>query len=150
LYTPSLSDIHALEWIAENVKENELILNDASFISLFLQGYRIKNLTFWMWTWNARFDYTNEVFNETFGSTNTQDFYEALVRYNISYIFLSSEKMYLWRLTPLSELPETYKPWKYAAKEWPITEFFENMPFLEKVFEEGKTKIYRVLKSVYS
>jgi hypothetical protein len=149
-YDPSPTDIQALEWINKNVSENELILNDASFISLFLQGYSIKNLTFWMWTWNTHLDYTNKVFNETFGSIDVQDFYEALVRYNISYIFLSSENMYLWRLTPLSELPETYKPWKYATKEWPITESFENMPFLEKVFEKGETKIYKVLRTIPS
>ena len=145
-YKPSINDIKALEWINENVNNNELILNDASFISLFLQGYSIKNLSFWMWTWNARFDQTCEMLNETFENTDLLNFYQALLRYNVSYVFLSSEKMYLWRLVPLSELPQTSKPWKYSVKDWLIIDFLDDLPFLKKVFAEGGTKIYQVLR----
>ncbi len=98
-----------------------------------------------MWNWNTKYNYTIKVWNIWNNIDNSSEFYRLLLKYNISYIFVSSEKVYLWRAVTLHKLSKAKVTWHYYKKTISIKKL-DNMPFLKKIYAENNTRIYKVIR----
>lgn len=133
-------DFAALEWIEKHVPSNALILNDRSYISLYLLSFSIKNLTF---------NYYTVTYTQKLDSTLTQIWTnpsnisrELLKTYDVKYILLTSEQGYLTE--PRLEGDYKYVPKIHSNDVY--TSIFDSCPFLKKSFASGKSRVYEVIQ----
>jgi hypothetical protein len=134
------NDFAALEWINKNVKGTDLIFNDASHASNYLWGLSIKNLTGHPWTqlvYSKRFNDLQRVWQNP---RDLEYIIEVLKKYNVRYIFSTSEWGYQLYGSHFGYYPKPYSPEEYA-------EIFDHYPFLETVFKAGSTRVYKVISS---
>lgn len=135
------SDFGALEWINKNVNADDLILNDNSYISCYIQSLSLKNLAF---SCGYRGDFAKiyepqSVWNPQYLS-NQDEFMEMLLTQRVKYMFVSEEWGFYGGKSE-SDYREKLIP---SAKS---IEILDKYPFLEKVYEKGKSAIYEVVTS---
>ena len=137
------NDYDVLLWIHENVQPSDLIMNDYSYTSRYLQSFSIKNVTAKI---NLNSDYernrTIEVQDFWRNPTSISLFIKLVENYNISYILVTSERGYLNWVVIDGDNRYTSKP--FTPAEYKTT--FSNNPCLELIFEKGDAGIYKVSK----
>ena len=131
-------------WINEHVSSSDLILNDMSFGGYFLLSMNIFNLTYadpitYFPEYQERGKALWTIWTDPLNETNVRD---KLLAYNVSYIMSDADYKFFSvpffdPLTKYGWTPKTYQPSE-------IAEIFDSYPFLEKVFEYGDARIYRV------
>jgi len=140
------SNFNAAIWLNEHASISDFILNDMSYTGYILLSMNIFNLTYadpitYFPGYNERAKELWKVW------TNPYD--EALIRnllsrYNVTYILSDSD----WKLLSLHMINESMgRGWSqkpFTPSE--IVNIFDNYPFLDKVFEQDNTRIYKVLK----
>jgi hypothetical protein len=134
------NDFAALEWINKNIKETDLILNDASHISNYLWGLSIKNLTGHPWMQFVYAQRFNDLLNVWKNPRDMEYILEVLKKYNVQYIFSTSEWGYQLYGERHGYYPKPYSPQDYAR-------IFDNYPFLKPVFKAGSTRVYKVIST---
>jgi hypothetical protein len=138
-WTPTLSsfsnDYSAFEWIQNNVKNGELILNDFSWSGLWLLSFSIKNvsMTYLLATLNR----THELQDIWLQPENATLVHSLLKKYNVSYILVTSELGFYDYL-----VNSRYKPKPHLPTEYDL--MFYAYDFLEPVFRSGSSAIFRV------
>lgn len=135
------NDYDVLYWAHENISSNELIINDYSFTSRFLLSFSLKNITS---TYHLKSDFeinrAKDV--QVFWSNprNTSYLLELIDKYDPLYVLVTSERGY-------HNLPIIGGDGKYHQKPFtPATykSIFQEIPFLELVFENGDAGIYKI------
>jgi hypothetical protein len=134
--TPQESDYDVLSWISTNIPEHELILNDRTFSSLYLTSFSAKFVvnTFPMpFSALNRANELDKIFDDP---GNYEQAHKLFSKYNVSYVFVSSEGSYkdwlgdTWHFKPLS------------AEHYLM--LFDLNPYLTRVYSKGASGIFRV------
>jgi hypothetical protein len=135
------NDRDVLLWINENVSSNDLILNDYSYTSRYLLSFSIKNVTA-KYYFNSDYERNRAIAVQEFwkNPNNISQFLDLVMRYNISYVLLTSERGYNNWGGIGGDNKYTNKP--FTAADY--TTFFSENPLLELVFEKNGAAIYRV------
>lgn len=131
-------DFAALEWIDKNVEPYDLILNDASYASMYLWSLSIKNITHHLWTrqvYEERFNDAQKVWENP---RDIEYIISVFRKYNVRYVLSTSEWGYQMYGKPFWYKHKPYTPENYAK-------IFDNYNFLELVFKSGLTRVYKVI-----
>jgi len=135
--SPSFQDdFAALKWLNVNVNSSALILNDGSWTSMYILSMSMKNITFFPyneWVYPER---AKELWQVWQDPTDVVNAYELLRKYNVKYVFFTSEKGYF------DSHEKVYKNKPYSCIEYAI--IFNRYFFLKTVFSSGVTRIYEV------
>jgi len=135
-----------LFWIAENVNENELILNSEVSYSSWITSYSPKNLvndrTFGMYECERSYGLPysdcrgekslSELNQILYEPENYKKFENIVQNYDVSYIFISEN----------SHLIQTRNEMTLQDK----LQAFDKNPHLQLVFRSGYSSVYEVLK----
>lgn len=130
------TDFASLEWISTNVPSDALIMNDGSFISRYALSLSLKNMTNWPWAESTFPKRASDLFAIWDSPHNVPYIMRMLKRYNVSYIFSTSERSLIGQERLYLSRP--YDPEVYAK-------IFDEYPFLEAVYKSGSTRIYKVV-----
>jgi hypothetical protein len=143
-YTASDSwkhDYEGLLWIHNNISPRDLILNDYSWAGLWILSFSYKNTTSNFYSSIVHLNDTIELNKVWGGELSPSKTYELLIKYNVSYIFTTSEwGYYSWPLRYNEGGRYLSKPTAPSA----IKQQFDSLPFLECKFQSGNTAIYKV------
>jgi uncharacterized membrane protein len=135
--SPSFQDdFAALKWLNVNANSSALILNDGSWTSMYILSMSMKNITFFPyneWVYPER---AKELWQVWQDPTDVVNAYELLRKYNVKYVFFTSEKGYF------DSHEKVYKNKPYSCIEYAI--IFNRYFFLKTVFSSGVTRIYEV------
>jgi hypothetical protein len=147
---PFKDDFSAMEWIRNNVKDGELILNDWSWDGLFLTSLSAMNVTMqyslaYLSTLNLSVQYhvaalnrTRDLQNVWLDPQNATLVHSLLGKYNVSYVFSSGD----WGYLDIQGASKGYKAKPYSPDMY--VEFFSNYPFLDLVFISGSSAVFKV------
>ena len=142
-------DYEGLLWIHNNIPSSDLILNDYSWAGLWILSFSFKNTTSNFFNSLHNLNRTLELNQIWKGKMPAYKVYDLLKRYNVSYIFTTSEWGYLRWETPLS--PFQYIGFagrvEYVRKPLAPSQYiklFSSYPFLKLRFQRGNTAIYEV------
>lgn len=130
------TDFESLEWINKNVPSDALIMNDGSYVSRYAESLSLKNMTNWIWAESAFPERASDLFAIWNDPRNEPYITGMLKKYNVSYIFSTSERIYIGR--DILWVSRPYDPEIYAK-------IFDEYPFLEAVYKSGSTRIYKVV-----
>jgi len=132
----SSDDLATNEWIARNIPTRSRVLNDRSFAGLRMTLYGLRNLT------NSRGEDPNltpialEV-NQILDSPSNYSLAKMLIdKYQIEYIFISSDKTYFDYYVTLSYLRRPIEQSGYLR-------VFDSNPWLHRVFSQNKSVVYQ-------
>jgi hypothetical protein len=132
-------DFHALEWINNNVNSSQLILNDGSYESLYLESLGIKNLAFFFWA--NRTDGTfNEMYQVWDHPNNSTLVKGILQKYSIDYVFVSSDPQFL---NDFGGTGPEYNKTAFTSGQY--IQIFDNYSFLNKTFQYQNSTVYQVI-----
>jgi len=135
------NDYDVLLWVHENIKPDELILDDFSFTSWYLLSFSVKNVTSVRW-WGSDFkrERAIETLNFLKDPTNTSQLLSLISKYDIKYVLVTSERAhYVWKGIGGDD--------RYVAKPFKPAEYksiFGNYPFLKLMYKHGDAGIYKV------
>jgi hypothetical protein len=147
---PFENDFGAMEWIKNNVKGGELILNDWSWDGLFLTSLSVMNVTMqyslaYLLTLNLSVQYQIAALNRSRDLQNVWQYpqnatlvHSLLSKYDVSYVFSSGD----WGYLDVQGASKVYKAKPYSPDMY--VEFFSNYPFLDLVFVSGSSAVFRV------
>jgi hypothetical protein len=136
--SPSFQDdFAALKWLNANAEPSALILNDGSWTSMYILSMSMKNITFFPYNVWVNPERAKELWQIWQKPTNITHVAELLKKYNVSYIFSTSENGYFDSLRKVYK-NKLFSPSIYA---W----IFDRYTFLEPVFSSKNTRIYKVL-----
>lgn len=133
------SDYLALDWIAKNVAVNDLILNDKSIAGRYILSFSIKNIVLFTEIRDERGFECVVIFS------NPDDYElsrQIMEKWDVKYIFISGNDIYL-------EYPAgggviwQKRPWSSSQ----YIGFFSENPYIEEVFRQGNSGVYRSLLS---
>jgi len=130
------NDFAALEWLHQNAEPSALILNDGSWTSMYILSMSMKNITFFpynVWIYPERAKELWQIWQEPADRIHVM---ELLRKYNVSYIFSTSEDGYF------DSHEKVYKDKLFSPSRY--TRTFDRYAFLEPVFSSKKTRIYKV------
>jgi uncharacterized membrane protein len=130
------NDFAALEWLHLNAEPSALILNDGSWTSMYILSMSMKNITFFpynVWVYPERAKELWQIWQEPADRIHIA---ELLRKYNVSYIFSTSEKGYF------DSHEKVYKDKLFSPSRYART--FDRYIFLEPVFSSKNTRIYKV------
>lgn len=119
-------DYAALLWINYNVPPKDLILIDKSVACSWILSFSVKNVTYFAFVDSNEEKRATELQTIWDEPYNYNTVYQLLEKYNVSYIFVSSD--------PVS------KPFAPSEYEY----IFDNYPFLKVVFRLGDSTVYKV------
>jgi hypothetical protein len=156
---PQKNDFAAMEWLAKNVKTNELILNDRTGITQWLTSFKAMNIIndrevirsiYLFGTLNGTF-----LANRTVEANMILDYpwdYEMikciLSKYNISYIYISEEKLRSGIDIGRGKFVPP-PPWRYLNQRERVVIYLQN-PILRVVYRSGDTVIFKVVKEHFN
>jgi hypothetical protein len=131
-------DFEILQWIAENIPSDALILNDRSFAGLWLPSFKIKNLVNLRGfenhpTIRERALEANQIFENPENYTLIRS---LILKWRIKYIFVSADSTYF----------DYYITYRYYNRPWSPSDyihFFENNPYLVPVVRRGNSGLFR-------
>jgi len=134
-------DYEGLLWIHNNIAPHDLILNDYSWAGQWILSFSYKNTTSNFHKAIRKLDRTlklNEIWK---GQMSPSKVYDLLKRYNVTYIFTTSDHgYYTWPLMYNERGRYVSKPMNPRS----IMKMFDSYPFLECKFRSGSTAIYKV------
>lgn len=126
-------------WLKQNAKPNDLILNDRSYSSLFIDGFSIHKLAYSYWGGYAQ-PMPQELSFIWSNPTNRDNVYSLLKKYDVKYIILTAEGGYI-----------DYEGWggsgKYVQKSYTNQQYqkiFESYEFLKLEYKNGNAFVYSV------
>jgi hypothetical protein len=126
------NDFNGMEWLYRNARDGQLILNDWSFDGTYLPSLSAMNVT--MHLMFVGLNRTKDLERVWFYPQNQTLVNTLIVKYNVTYIFSTSEWGYF-----------NWTDWKYEAKPYTpqqYIEIFSNDSLLELVFRAGNTSIF--------
>lgn len=131
-------DLKVMKFVNENVRSDELILDDGSFASQFIMSMSIKNMTC--------FDYVRVSNPELFSSVmyywdNPWDLlslYSLIEALNVSYVVSMSEPMRVNTAQSTGVLVYEDKPYNPET----YSHILESAPFLRKIFSSGNSNVF--------
>lgn len=130
-------DFDAAKWIAKNIPSQDLILNDLSFISLFLPSFTVINVVFARKPWEQR-----AIECKAFWMTlNFTLLYNLIIKYEIKYIFSASEWGYFYSIDWEGDEIYTYRPFPVFS----YAHALDKCPFLKVHFARYATRVYEVI-----
>jgi len=134
-------DSEAAKWMERNIPSQDLILNDLSWVSLFLPSFSVNNVVFSRLSELSRAIECKTIWMTPGKPGNFTLLYHLIEKYEIKYIFTTSEwgffDWWVWegdgtyKSKPLSEL-------YYAQK-------YDSCPFLRVRFAIYATRVYEVV-----
>jgi len=158
---PTGDDLQALEWIVDNADVDDLILNDRSYIGLFLTSMRVQNVV------NEHYlliealgggpgkvdqSYVNRslAVNQIFDKPSEYDLIGPLLtEYSVTYVFLGSDPFYLDFWYAPEEDGVSVPRWKSRldmfVSSGEYLAYFDDNPWLDVVFESGDSRVFTVL-----
>jgi hypothetical protein len=131
-------DMNCLNWIDENIDNNDLILNDMSYVGMSIWSLSLKNITHHLWMKNVfedRFYETQQIWENPQNSTYM---IRILSKYDIKYIYVSSE----WGVQMYGD------PYEYEKKTnspMDINFVFSHYKFLKLIHQKNNSKVYEVI-----
>jgi hypothetical protein len=138
----------ALQWIDRNISSDDLILNDASFISQYVISLSPKKVVYHRWVAASHLNpELNKQAKELFKIWEKPDdvsLVKSLLRkYGVVYLFSTSEPYY-WRDFTIFGGPAKVSILKKPLSPKEYAEIFDQYDFLEPVFVKNSVRIYRV------
>lgn len=140
-HTPYFEDdFNAIEYAAKEIPQADLIMGDGSFAAQFIMSIAIKNISCFDYYRVSRSDLyfgTERFWDNPADSDYLRQF---IIENNISYVISMSEPMRITvnkQINALEYSPKPFSPEVYAS-------ILDNVPFLEKIFQSGKSNVYRV------
>lgn len=130
------NDFAALEWLHLNAEPYALILNDGSWTSMYILSMSMKNITFFPYNEFIYPERAKELWLVWQEPANRIHVAELLRKYNVSYIFSTSENGYFDSHEKVYK-DKPFSPFRYAR-------IFDRYTFLEPVFSLKETRIYKV------
>jgi hypothetical protein len=139
--TGGSEDYTVLAWVSDNIPSTDLIMNDYSYTSLFLQSFAIKNVTCKQ-TLSGESDIDRATAVHAFWKTPSDYmlFANLVKEYNISYVLVTSEDGY--RDWAPAGGDGSYKP-KPFGKD--TIQVFDNNPYLIPVFKIDSAGVFQVI-----
>jgi len=146
-------DFAALEWINLNVPKTDLVVNDRTLSGLMLPAFSARKVVYFFTIGRSSFEagtrmHDCEMIYED--PTNYSMIREVFLRWNVRYVFLSSDGTYFkYTYTYYGNGTYTYT-WNggdYASRKWTnrqIINAFDSNPYLERVFEKGDSRVYKI------
>jgi len=131
-----------LKWISQNVGSNELIMNDYTATSSFINSFSIKNLTAITW-WNTEEQRERaRLGNITWENPRFLGNYITL--YNVKYVLVDDE----WVHLNYKEIggQDSFIPKKFSAEGY--EKIFAGFPFLTQIKKMGSSSLYEVDQSL--
>lgn len=154
---PSGTDYEGIVWLITNSTSDEVVLNDKTFTGLYLTSFRAqsvinsRNIMTWIFKGKKldNKDMKNRILeaNEIFEfPEDYEKVGEILRKYNIRYIFISSDDYYAdyWNLGRNESLA-TLKEREYPQEVYFL--HFDRNPYLIEVYKKEKTGIYKTTES---
>jgi hypothetical protein len=137
-----INDYDVLLWAKDNIKPDELILDDFSFTGFYLQSFSVKNTTSLLWSLSDfKIQRAIEALNVLRHIYDESILLNFIDKYHVKYILVTSEwGQYIWEGIGGDN--------RYVAKPFSPEEYksiLGNYTFLKLVFEKGNAGIYRVL-----
>jgi len=134
-------DYLAAVWIDQNIPAEDLLLNDLSWASFYLQSFSIKNVVFSLVPGNImRAKECRIIWDQPNHPMHRQILISLIEQYGIKYLWVTDEWGYFdwWEIGGDDE-------YKLKMKS-PIVymEIFDKYPFLTPVFQSGNSKIYKI------
>jgi uncharacterized membrane protein len=129
-------DFAALKWLDVNANSTALILNDGSWTSMYILSMSMKNITFFPYNVWVNPEKAKELWQVWQDPTDVVNAFELLRKYNVRYVFFTSEKGYF------DSHEKVYKNKPYSCIEYAI--IFNRYFFMKTVFSSGATRIYEV------
>jgi len=137
-----LNDYPVLEWISHNITFGDLILNDFSYTSSYLQSFSIQNVTANKWSYSeSSIAMANDTQRYWKSPMDLCRLLELNEKYNIRYVLLTQE----WG----------YKDWraiggdgKYKSKQYDrvkLHELFSNTTILKPVITSAGGGLYEIM-----
>lgn len=135
------NDYNVLLWIHENVKPDELILNDYSYTSQFLLSFSLKNVTC-SYHLNSPYEVDRAIDAQKFWEdpANSTLFLYLTKKYDIKYVLLTSEGRYDDWVGIGGD--NVYKEKPFKVEQYKI--ILDDHPFLKLLFESGQNGVYKV------
>ncbi|MFX1486627.1 MAG: hypothetical protein ACFFBS_05985, partial [Promethearchaeota archaeon] len=133
-------DMSALEWINMNVPPEDLILNDYSFTSLYLQSLSIKNVTCFYSLSLSLQQRVKDIYQIWYTPNDEILVRNLLLKYDVRYVLVTSEprfQNYTYIGGTDQWVEKSFKPSEY-------NEIFSSYAFLEQVFGIGNSSVYSV------
>ncbi|MEM1725322.1 MAG: hypothetical protein QXW71_06110 [Thermoplasmata archaeon] len=132
-----LFDYNISVWVSQNIASDELILNDLSFSGLYIPSFTYKTVIFHYFRHPPAYDKARLIWLYPNNITMVKGIIKEL---NIKWIVVTSEWGYLdlWIYGGSGVYKEKpLKPRQYIT-------IFDSYSFLEKVYENGNSAVYRV------
>ncbi|MEM1510280.1 MAG: hypothetical protein QW291_09715 [Thermofilaceae archaeon] len=130
-------DYNISVWVSQNIASDELILNDMSFSGLYIPSFTYKSIIFHYFKHPPSYDKARFIWLYPHNVTMVKEIIKEL---NIKWIVVTSEWGYLdlWMYGGSGLYKEKpLKPKQYIT-------IFDSYSFLEKVYEDGNSAVYRV------
>ncbi len=134
-------DYLAAVWIDQNIPVEDLILNDLSWASFYLQSFSIKNAVFSIVPENLRrAKECRVIWDQPDHPKHEQILISLIEKYGIKYLWVTAEPKYFdwWELGG----DDMYKSKKKSPSVYGV--IFDQYPFLIPIFQIGDSKIYKI------
>ncbi|MGI0043580.1 MAG: hypothetical protein ACRD47_07700, partial [Nitrososphaeraceae archaeon] len=141
------------EWLSRNSDSDDLILNDRTYSSFYINGFASRNLTYsymsgWLKTlpadWPSDFEMMSRNLTKVWDSPWNKDMVSDLVKkYDVKFIALfEDDKFTNWEnWGGDGRVAGTQKP--YSNKQYEYV--FSSYDFLDLVFKKGDSLVYKVI-----
>ena len=159
---PVGEDYLALEWLVKNTEIDDLILNDRSYLGLYLTSFRAQNVinelmliseAFGQGPTIIDYGYVNRslVVNQIFDHPEDYALIRALLtKYEIKYVHIGSEPLYLDFWHPVKEGGIYSFDWRSRLKNFTSNNdylsLYDENPCLRAVFIGKQSRVYRVIE----
>lgn len=133
-------DYIALYWILYHIPREDLILTDLSWTSFWILSYSVKNVTYSRIMSGAELERAKDLLTIWQRPYENNTIYNLLKKYNIKYIFVTSERGYYddWKLGGSGRYrAKPFTPRKYIS-------IFDSYSYLKIAFRSGFTTVYKV------
>lgn len=127
-------------WIKDNIPSDELILNDRSYSSFYLNGFKVQNMTHSFWSGHKKPMVQDLLMIWQSTPLPEDDVRDLLRQYGVKYVFLTPETGFLDY--PGWGGPGGYK-WKTHSTSYYRT-LFDSYDFLKLEYASGSAAVYSV------
>lgn len=142
--TRSSEDYMVLFWLRENIASKDLILNDYSYVSLYLLSFSIKNVTSYQSLGSSEDRQRATDAHNFWKKPNDYVLFSELVnKYDIKYVLVTSESGYLDWIGVGGD--NQYKPKPFGNRTKLV---FDNNPYVKILFETEYAGIYKVISEL--
>jgi len=132
-------DLGALQWIAENVLPGEVVLNEPSWTGRYALSMKFTDVVFRVWGDPYEKERAKDLMLLWISPNEMIEIQRLLEKYNVSYIFLTSESVYIDFI-----YSNEYQYKIYSSAYLP--KIFDSYPFLITEYKSGNTRIYKFMR----